>query len=340
MTNAGQARSRATARDVAELARCSVTAVSLVVNGKSAGRVKAEIEKQVWQAVGQLAYQVNRSASALARQMPNTVALVLPDPTDPFLSLILDGVTSALGDELTLNLVVLRREDASGPSVQRAMAGDLAGLIVASPGPTLLDDITPICPVIVLDAEGQHSGLTTINPDIESAARGLAEHLVGLGHRRLAYAGVQRAGEIALRRGKALHSQLEQRGAELIVPGILVSRPSIDEAQRAFIAQWPALDRLEVTAVVCGDDLVAYGVMSGAHATGVDVPGRLSVASLNNLPYSAIVSPRLTTVDLSARELGVRGVAALRAHIDGDTRALSETVPSHLVVRESTAAPA
>jgi len=61
---------------------------------------------------------------------------------------------------------------------------------------------------------------------------------------------------------------------------------------------------------------------------------------MNGLPYSAMVSPPLTTIDVAARELGIRGVAALRANIDGQTRPFSETVPASLVIRRSTAVPA
>jgi LacI family transcriptional regulator len=337
---AGLEGSRATARDVASMVPCSVATVSLVVNGKSAGRVNPETEKRVWQVVQQLDYRVNSTASALARRAPNTVALVFPDPTNPFFSLVLDGVMSTLGDELTLSLVAPSGGDDYGPlTVQRAMAGDLAGLILASPGPTLLDELKPTCPVVLLDAEGQYSELMAINLDIESAARALAEHLVGLGHRRLGYVGLQRNKATLRHRRDALKAQLVERGADLVVPDILLDRLSIDEAHQAFASQWPAMDRAAVTGVICGDDLLAYGVMTAAHAGGVDVPGRLSIASLNNLPYSAMVSPRLTTVDLSARELGIRAVAALRAHIDGDTRPISEMLPSELVIRESTAAP-
>ena len=58
------------------------------------------------------------------------------------------------------------------------------------------------------------------------------------------------------------------------------------------------------------------------------------------LPYSATTSPSLTTIDVAARELGIRGIAALRAQVDGRSRPFSETVPANLVIRRSTAAPA
>jgi DNA-binding LacI/PurR family transcriptional regulator len=315
-----------------------VATVSLVVNGKSAGRVNAEIEKRVWQAVRQLDYRVNSAASALARGTPNTVALVFPDPTNPFFSLVLDGVMSALGDELTLSLVApSEAEDYGSQTVQRAMAGDLAGLILASPGPTLLNNLTPSCPVIVLDAEEQYSELATIHLDIATAARDLAEHLIGLGHRCLAYVGVQRDKETVWHRRDALRTQLNHHGADLAVPDVLVERMSIDDAHHAFLARWPALDRAGVTAVICGDDLLAYGAMTAAKACGLDIPGRLSITGFNNLPYSATVTPSLTTVDLSARELGIRAVALLRLRLDGHLGPVSEMLPSRLVVRESTA---
>jgi DNA-binding LacI/PurR family transcriptional regulator len=269
------------------------------------------------------------------------VALVFPDPTDPFFSLVLEGVLSALGDEFRLNLFAPRTAEDYGPdTVQRAMAGDLAGLIVGRPGPAILDGLTPSCPVVVLDAGGRYDDVTSIDPDIGSAVADLADHLVGLGHRRVAYAGVQRTDGTPLPRRAALRAELNRRGADLVGPDVLVPRLSMAEAQRAFAAQWPALDRLGVTAVVCGDDVLAYGLLAAAEAGGIDIPGRLSVAAMFGLPYSATVSPPLTTIDVAARELGIRGVAALRAQVDGRTRPFSGTVPASLVIRRSTAAPA
>src|SRR5207245_1213636 len=113
--------------------------------------------------------------------------------------------------------------------------GDLAGLILASPGPRVLDGFTPTCPVILLDAEAHNSGLAAINLDIESAARDLAAHLVNLGHRRVAYAGLQRNKDTLLHRRDALHAQLQYRGADLVVPDVLVSRLSIDGAHDEFL---------------------------------------------------------------------------------------------------------
>jgi LacI family transcriptional regulator len=328
---------RATARDVARLADCSVATVSLIVNGKSAGRVHPTTEERVWDAVRKLDYRVNSTASALARGIPNTVALVCPDPTNPFFALVLDGVMSGLGEELNLNLATPSGgEDYSPLTVQRAMSGDIAGLILASPSQMLFGDLVPTCPIILLDAEGQYNDFVTINLDIASAARELATHLVSLGHRRVAYFGLERDKETLLHRRDELRNDLVAREADFVVPDIMVKQLSVESAHSAIVAALDSLINADVTAVVCGDDLLAYGFVRAANERNVSIPHDISVASFNNLPYSAMMSPGLTSVDLSARELGVRGIGALRSVLERRSEPSSTMVPSHLVVREST----
>jgi len=332
-------RRRATAQDVARIANCSVATVSMIVNGKSAGRVNPKTEERVWEVVRQLDYRVNSTASALARGIPNTVAMVCPDPTNPFFALVLDGVMSGLGDDLMLNLTTPSGgEDYTSLTVQRAMAGDIAGLLLASPGQMLFGDVAPTCPVIVLDAEGQYTKFVTINLDIASAAHDLAAHLVDLGHRRVAYFGLERDKETLLHRRDELHSDLVVGGADFVVPDIMVNQLSVEAAHEAIAARLEMLANMGVTAVVCGDDLLAYGFIAAANERNVAIPDDISIASFNNLPYSAMMSPGLTSVDLSARELGARAIAALRALLEHQSEPVSSVVPSRLVVRQSTGA--
>ena len=271
---------RATARDVAKIANCSVATVSMIVNGKSAGRVNPKTEERVWEVVRQLDYRVNSTASALARGIPNTVAMVCPDPTNPFFALVLDGVMSGLGEDLMLNLATPSGGEDYGPlAVQRAMAGDIAGLILASPGQMLFGDLAPTCPIIVLDAEGQYKEFVTIDLDIASAAHDLAAHLVGLGHRRLAYFGLERDKETLLHRRDEFRSDLVARDADLVVPDIMVRQLSVEAAHDAIAAKLDLLADAGVTAVVCGDDLLAYGFISAANERNVSIPDDISIAS-------------------------------------------------------------
>lgn len=329
---------RATARDVAQLAEVSVATVSLIANGKSAGRVTSETERRVRAAIEQLDYHVNTTASALARGRRDTVAFVSPDPANPFFAMVLDGLVSALNDSLSLTILWPRRGDDYDPStVRRALAGDLAGLVLAHPDSTLLDSISPTCPTILLDSGQTRAGMSSMELDVEAAGVALADHLVGLGHHSVAYVGVGRDKPTLLHRREALHDQLRARGAALSVPDLAVSRMTTQSALDGAIDALPRWLAAGVTAVVCADDLLAYGVLQAADRLGVAVPGQLSVAGFNDLPYSAMVTPSLTSVDLSARELGERAGLTLNQMLLGALPPAIAVLQARVVARSSTA---
>lgn len=329
---------RATARDVAQLVGVSVATVSLVANGKAAGRVTPQTRERVLAGIRQLDYRVNTTASALAQGRRETVAFVSPDPTNPFFSLVLEGIVDELDESLSLTVLVPSHGDDYDPStVQRALAGDLAGLVLASPGRTLLDSIAPTCPTILLDSGETRADMASVDLDVETAGLKLADHLVGLGHRRVAYVGVGRDKATLQHRREALHEQLLLRGADLVVPDLTIQRMTTAvtlDAAFGVLRHW--IDE-GITAVVCGDDLLAYGVLQAARRLGIEVPVTLSVAGFNDLPYSAMVSPSLTSVDLSARELGASAARALNGLLLGTVPVGRATLRARLVARESTA---
>ena len=327
---------RATARDVAQLAEVSVATVSLVANAKAAGRVTPETEARVRAAIKQLDYRVNTTASALAQGRRDTVAFVSPDPSNPFYSLVLEGLVAALDDALSLTVLWPRRGDDYDPStVQRALAGDLAGLVLASPDATLLDSITPSCPTVLLDSGQSRAGMFSMELDLESAGLSLAEHLVGLGHRRVAYMGVARDKATLHHRRDVLQAQFVERGASLAVPDLMIPRMTTQSAHVGAFEALPGWMDAGITAVVCGDDLLAYGVLQAAERRGIRVPDQLSVVGFNDLPYSSMVKPPITSVDLSARELGERAGVVLNGMLRGAEAPAAATLPTRVIVRES-----
>ena len=83
---------RATARDVAERVGCSLSTVSLVINGKDEGRVRPETRARVLAAAAEIGYRPNATASALAKGQRDSIGFVSPDPTNPFFSMVLEGL--------------------------------------------------------------------------------------------------------------------------------------------------------------------------------------------------------------------------------------------------------
>jgi LacI family transcriptional regulator len=331
---------RVTARDVAARVGCSVATVSLVINGKADGRVAAGTQDQIHRAIAELGYRLNTAASALARGESNSLGFVSPDPTNPFFSMVLEGLSGELHGRYALTLLMPSHgSDYDRTTLQRALAGNFAGLIVASPGRDLLDGFVPTCPTILLDTGGARAGIASIDLDVQGAARELSRHLVDLGHRRVAYIGISRDKASLQHRRQGLADALGADGALLVPDDLVLGELTVAAAEDAFPAAWAAWRRAGVSAVVCGDELYAYGVLRACRRLGVGVPAELSVVGFNDLEYSALMDPPLTSVNLSARRLGVEAARMLQRYIRTRRAPSSQTLAASLVVRGSTGRP-
>lgn len=325
-----------TARDVAAAVGVSAATVSLVVNGKSAGRVTAETEERVWAAVRSLDYRVHAGASRLASGRPGNVVFVSPDPTNPFFSLLLDGLLDGLDDRFALSVVAPRGDDYDKATVRRAQAGDVAALVLVAPGDDIIRDLSSARPTVLIDAGARISGMSGMNVDVREAGRLLADHLAELGHRRLAYVGLDRQKQTFRRRRAALGERLGEHAASFAVADTVVARMSMDAACHAVAEALDGWLAAGVTAVVCADDLLAFGAMRAAAERQVAVPARLSIAGFNDTAYAAVVTPALTSVDLRARDLG-RGTAVLLTELLGGGEPSWAQLQPRLSVRGSTA---
>jgi DNA-binding LacI/PurR family transcriptional regulator len=336
VTDRAERRKPATARDVALVAEVSTATVSLVVNGKAGGRVTSATQERVWAAVRELDYRVHAAASRLATGNPGTVVFVSPDPTNPFFSLLLDGLLDGLDERLTLTLAAPRGgDDYDTQTVRRAQSADIAGLVLASPGDELVRELRSGRPTVLIDAGVRVDGMSGIDIDVGEGARLLADHLLALGHRRFAFVGVDRDKRTLRRRRERLGLHLQQQGGRFVVPDLAVPRMTMDASYRATVAAIDGWIAAGVTAVVAADDLLAFGALRAARQRGVDVPGTLSIAGFNDMPYAGMVTPSLTSVDLRARELG-RATAVLLTELLADgTPSWAELEP-RLAVREST----
>jgi DNA-binding LacI/PurR family transcriptional regulator len=331
------ANRRVTARDVADRVGCSVATVSLVINGKADGRVSRRTQDEIREAIADLGYRVNTTASALARGESNSLGFVSPDPTNPFFSMVLEGLSGELDERYALTLLMPSHgSDYDRTTLQRALAGNFAGLIVASPGRDLLDNFVPTCPTILIDAGGTQAGIASIDLDVESAARELSRHLVDLGHRRVAYVGVSRDKASLQHRRLELADALRADGAVLTPDDLVLGELTVSAAEDAFPAAWDRWRRAGVSAVVCGDELYAYGVLRACRRLGVGVPAQLSLVGFNDLLYSSLVEPPLTSVNLSAHRLGVEAARLLQGYIRTRRTPSSQTLAASLVVRGST----
>ncbi|WP_326998998.1 LacI family DNA-binding transcriptional regulator [Curtobacterium sp. Leaf261] len=328
---------------MATLAGVSPKTVSNVINGVVP--VRPATRERVEAALRELDYVPNLSARGLRNGRTGVIALALPD------------LATAYSAELAKEFVEAAHErgwavqiEQSGANaerelelISRARTHLVDGLVL---NPTTLvgsgveGDHGPLPPTVVI-GEVEPRGVDQVHVDSRRAAREMTEHLLELGHRRIAIIG---ASDDAVFRSAT--SELRQAGYEdaLAAAGI-----AEDPALCIAVAEWapgPAaaalaehLDRHEAPdAVFCFTDAMAIGAMSALAGRGLDVPGDVSVAGFDDIQGAAFVVPALTSVSFDKRAIALAALTALERRIeDGAAPRKVAIIPHTIVTRASTA---
>lgn len=312
MASVSTRRGTATIADVAAAAGVSRATVSRVMNGRST--VDPEISERVRQAAADLSYRPSNVARSLSLGRTNTVALVVPDLGNPLFQQVLRGVTTAASPA---GYRVLVADTAEDPSDEAAIALEARlrcdALVLVSPrmaDAELATLVREVAPVVLVNREPVDAeGVPALVVDYARAAEQVLEHLVGLGHRRIAYlAGPPGSASDALRR-TGLRAVLGRRpDVELVDlpagPDIAAGHAVVDEVLAA-----------RPTAVVAFNDLVAFGLLAGLNEAGVAVPKDMSVAGFDDIDLARYATPSLTTVAVPQAELGRQAWKELAASI-------------------------
>ncbi|MFF1441734.1 LacI family DNA-binding transcriptional regulator [Streptomyces sp. NPDC058295] len=329
---------RPTSRDVAQAAGVSQAAVSLVLGDKWRGRVSETTAQRVREAARELGYRPNLAARNLRLGRTRTVLLVVPALTTEFFAGVYTGA-ARVAAEHGFGVVLYPSPEGVGPardpfaSAQAALDGVLASSMAADALTAIRGDQLPL---VMLDSDPSGSlGAATVNLDIVDGVRQVADHLLGLGHRRFLHLAADipswtfevRARELAARVGAAAGTSLRTASAPISIDGALAA------AEAALSAPGP-----RPTAVVCDDDKLAAGAYKALRRLGLRVPDDVSVTGLDDLALATALDPELTTVRLDAELFGERGMRALLAVLEGRTPDGGD-IPVELVVRASTAPP-
>lgn len=332
---------RVTAQDVADRVGCSTAAVSLVVNGRDAGRVSPKLRADILRAVDELRYRTHPGAHALATGSSRRVALVCPDLRNAFFADLFHGVLAGVGEQFEVEIVVGRdTHDYDSRTVRFTQNGEVAGLIIAAPSRTVVAELDDTAlPLVLVDAADPGSTLPSVDLDLDAAGEALAEHLCGLGHRAIGYLDSTQDKTTYQRRRDSFVAAARDRGA-IVVVGDVTAEQDFASASEAFVANRATWAAEDVTAVVCAEERLTFGALQGARAEGVSVPAQLSIAGFDDTPYATIVEPALTSIRFDAFELGLRAGAALAARIDDVESPQPALVPISLQVRASTGPPA
>lgn len=298
-----------TIRDVADRAGVSKSLVSLVLRGSE--QVRPEKREAVLRAVRELGYRPNAAARSLSEQRTRTVGVLLNDLRNPWFVDLLDGLNSLLHDNglhmLLADARLNRRtgQDPAGPLLDLRVDG----LVVVGtlPDPAALAEAAERLPVVVAGArEPAPAGVDVVANDDERGARLVTEHLIGLGHRRIAHiAGYGAVGEL---RRRSFETVMREHG---LADGALVESGDMTEegGYRATVRLLSGARR--PTAVFAVNDICAIGALSAAEESGLRVPHDLSVVGYDNTSIARLRHVWLTTVDNAGYEVGRRAARCL-----------------------------
>ncbi|MCU1528192.1 MAG: LacI family transcriptional regulator [Frondihabitans sp.] len=318
---------------VAELAGVSVSTVSRVMNLNST--VDPEIAKRVRQAALTLNYAPSPLARSLVLGRTMTVAILVPDLANPTFQSMMRGVGRAaardgyrilvadsietISEESILALEMRRRCDAIVLCAPRMPEEELGALL------------PELAPVVLINRENAGTTTPVLTADYEAGIRPLADHLYGLGHRRLAY--LEGNPESASNRSRA-------RGLEAFAtahPGVEVVTLACGTSFENGYDRAGEVARSGATGVLAFNDLVAMGLLSGLTELGVKVPDDISITGFDDIPFARYTTPPLTTASVPVVELGEQAWKRLVAVIRSETPAVDVNYQPRLEIRGSTA---
>jgi LacI family transcriptional regulator len=328
--------------DVALAAGVSTATVSRVINNFP--RVASKTRQNVLDAIERLHYTPNFAGRILATQRTHTLGLIITDITNPFYPAVVRGVEA---EALSRGFSVLLYDTAENKqreaqALQLLRERQVDGLVICSSrlGKSRLAQLAQgTTPIVFINSQPAPSTVGSVETDHEAGMRAAVEHLVRLGHQRIAYLGGPPASQVQQRRLKAFYDAARDLGVRTLEGSCQPTVEGGEAGTRAFLGEHDPDARS--TALITYNDLMASGALLAARACGLRVPGDLSLIGHDDIPMSALLSPALTTVRQPMQELGSRAVAMLVAHLQSTVAANPTVLSLHpeLIVRASTAPP-
>jgi DNA-binding LacI/PurR family transcriptional regulator len=345
-------------KDIARAAGVSHSTVSRALGDSSL--VSAETKARIQRLAHDMGYSPDAQARSLVMGRTKTIGIVVTTIADPFIGEIVQAVESTAHDHgYTVILVSSNAEpDREIGAVEMLRSKRVDGVIVTSSriGALYHDYLEQLSvPVVLINSHSRQAGLYTFAVNVDNRHGGClaTDHLIQLGHRRIAYLTGPADHSDDLDRLAGYRQALAEAGIPfdpaLVVPGT----GRADGGERAL----PVLRALQSppTAAFCYNDVTAIGLMYATRQAGLSVPGDLAVVGFDDIPFALYIYPPLTTIAQPKLEMGKSAVEMMLALVsDRDGANASpltssgqiSVVPSRdivvqgrLVVRESSVGP-
>ena len=324
---------------VAQAAGVSPSTVSRILNGTAA--VHEAKRAAVEAAVQRLGYVPNPVARGLAGGRTLSVGVVTHAIDSPFYGVALRGIEETL-DRVGYSALFVSgqwnaQEEARAIEVLRSRRVD--GIIVLSGrlGDAALRQVAKALPVVVTGRAIKAPNLVSLDFDNFEGARLATNHLLALGHRRIAFITGDAGHPDAVERHRGYRAAIEAAGLdyepELVSQGLFSEESGLAAVSRLLDS------RHRFTAVFASNDQMALGACLGLYRRGLHVPRDMSVVGFDDLPVSPFLLPPLTTVHHPAYEIGRLAASSMLQFLRGEKPSGAVPAP-RVVVRESSSPPA
>jgi LacI family transcriptional regulator, galactose operon repressor len=328
---------RKTLKDIAKHAGVSPATVSLVL--RKSPLVARETRQRVQTSIETLGYVYDRAAANMRMRSTQTIGLVVCEITNPFYAELTAGIDDTLD---RAGWVAFLANTAESPARQdrfiaRMREHRVDGLLLApaeGTDPAIVEELrrTGLPVVQMLRRLGKRNA-DQVGPDFRLGMTLAAEHLIRLGHKRIAFVGGGRRASPTRDRAAAYRDTLARYG--LTIGPIVNCLPTREEGARA-VGELMRGKPSDPTAVLCYNDLCAFGVLLGLADRGLVAGRDCAVIGFDNIAEAALYRPALTTIAIDARRIGEEAANLLLRRIKAPNGAPESIVlPPKLIVRSS-----
>jgi len=311
----------ATIADVADRAGVSTATVSRILSGVSQSRPVTRA--RVLDAVKQLDYRPSGIARSLKLRQTKTLGLIITDIQNPYFPALVRGVEDATWERGYAVLLCSAAQNAEREAYYLELLAErrVDGIIVAASRIGARHEAwlaNPPVPVVLVNCEVDVPGVPAILSDNRTGGRLAADHLLELGHRRIAHVAGPPSEAAAEPRLAGVRDALVAAGLDPAKLAVEVGDGHVSGGQRATGALLEAVPGL--TGIVCYNDLTAVGALLALRRRGVAVPYEMSVVGFDDLELASYVDPPLTTISQETRRMARWAVERLARTLDGGGR--------------------
>ena len=323
--------------DVAKEAGVSISTVSRVIQGAS--NVLPETRTRIEEAIQHLNYHPNRLAQQFRTQQTKMILVIVPEIGNPFFADILTGIEDVAA-KVDYNVLLV---DSHGNRAVESRCYEMLsqklvdGIITFSVGipKEELKQLASQYHVVMGIQYFSEKTIANVTIDNITATKDITSYMLNLGHKRICYLGGLEGVPIYQDRASGYMEALKERGIPVDHSLIVHCTPDVQGGYDAISSLLHDADR-KFTAIVASGDIMAIGAIRALNDRGLKIPDDVAISGFDDIAFSALVTPSLTTVRQPKHQIGVRTMEKLMDLIAGKTLAANRDVLNYeIVIRES-----